>query len=37
MTGGRLVVRNGKGFTGTVTGEGRFKDLSKKGFILLVK
>ena len=27
--GGRLVVENGRGFTGTVTGGGRFKDLSR--------
>lgn len=35
--GGRLVVRNGKGFKGTVSGSGRFKDLSKKGLLLIVK
>ncbi len=35
--GGRLVVNNGRGFKGTVSGLGMFKDLSKKGLILIVK
>ena len=35
--GGRLVVDNGKGFTGTVTGPGYYKDLSKKGLVIFVQ